>query len=158
MQISLFPYIPYKSILYYGIALGILLFVIQFLEVYFLLFDYQIEFLLSATAILFMLLGIWLSNTLAKSTVVYVNDEKSLDKLVLDGSNISNQNNVCGISKREMDVLKLMARGYSNDEIASELYISINTVKTHSSNIFNKLEVRRRVQAIEKAKYLKIID
>ena len=50
-----------------------------------------------------------------------------------------------------------MAKGLSNDEIADKLFISLNTVKTHSSNIFLKLDVKRRTQAVDKAKRLKII-
>ncbi|HWY39055.1 MAG TPA: LuxR C-terminal-related transcriptional regulator, partial [Bacteroidia bacterium] len=62
-----------------------------------------------------------------------------------------------GISKRELDVLSLMAMGLSNEEIAGKLFVSLNTVKTHSSNIFSKLDVKRRTQATEKAKRLNII-
>ena len=63
-----------------------------------------------------------------------------------------------GISKRELDVLGLMAQGLSNEEIAGKLFVSLNTVKTHSSNIFLKLDVKRRTQAVEKAKRLNIIQ
>ena len=62
-----------------------------------------------------------------------------------------------GISKRELDVLNLMATGSSNEEIAAKLFVSLNTVKTHSSNLFLKLDVKRRTQAVEKAKRLSII-
>ena len=62
-----------------------------------------------------------------------------------------------GISNRELDVLDLMAKGLTNEEIGDQLYISLNTVKTHTSNIFVKLEVKRRTQAVEKAKRLNII-
>ncbi len=57
-----------------------------------------------------------------------------------------------GISKREYEVLELMAKGLSNQEIADKLFVSLNTVKTHTSNLFIKLEVKRRTQAIQKAK------
>ena len=62
------------------------------------------------------------------------------------------------ISEREMDVLVLMADGLSNQEIADKLFISIHTVKTHSSNLFSKLFVKRRTQAIQKAKELGLIE
>ncbi|HOO10602.1 MAG TPA: response regulator transcription factor, partial [Cyclobacteriaceae bacterium] len=61
------------------------------------------------------------------------------------------------ISKRELEVLELMAQGLANQEIADKLFVSINTVKTHSSNLFSKLEVGRRTQAIKKAKGLGLI-
>ncbi len=62
-----------------------------------------------------------------------------------------------GISKREREVLELMAKGFSNQEIADRLFVSLNTIKTHSSNLFLKLEVSRRTQAIQKAKELCLI-
>ena len=62
-----------------------------------------------------------------------------------------------GISKRELEVLQLMAEGLSNAEIAGRLYVSLNTIKTHASNIFFKLDAGRRTQAIEKAKSLCLI-
>jgi ATP/maltotriose-dependent transcriptional regulator MalT len=62
------------------------------------------------------------------------------------------------ISKRELEVLQLMANGLSNQEIASRLFVSLNTIKTHSSNLFQKLEVKRRTQAIETGKKIGIIE
>lgn len=56
------------------------------------------------------------------------------------------------LSKREFEVLQLMSQGYSNQEIADQLYVSIHTVKSHSTNLFSKLAVKRRTQAIQKAK------
>ena len=63
-----------------------------------------------------------------------------------------------GISKREHEVLELIASGLSNQEIADKLFVSINTVKTHSSSLFLKLDASRRTQAIQKAKELRIIS
>ena len=61
------------------------------------------------------------------------------------------------LSARELDTLKLLAEDYSNQQIADELYISLNTVKTHLKNINLKLEVDSRIKAVEKAKYTGII-
>ena len=61
------------------------------------------------------------------------------------------------LSTRELEVLQLIAKGLSNQEIASALYVSVNTIKTHITNLFYKLEVTRRTQAVEKAKKLSII-
>jgi two-component system, NarL family, response regulator LiaR len=61
------------------------------------------------------------------------------------------------ISSRELEVLQLMAEGLSNQEIAERLFVSLNTIKTHSSNLFIKLEAERRTQAVEKAKRLSLI-
>jgi len=62
-----------------------------------------------------------------------------------------------GLSAREREVLQLMAEGLSNQEIAARLFVSPNTIKTHSSKIFEKMDVRRRTQAIDKARRLNII-
>ena len=61
------------------------------------------------------------------------------------------------LSRRELEVLELMAKGLSNQEIAAEIFVSLNTVKTHGSKIFEKLDVKRRTQAVEKAKRLRLI-
>jgi len=61
------------------------------------------------------------------------------------------------ISKRELEILNLLAQGHSNQEIAAKLFVSVSTVKTHNQNLFEKLEVKRRIQAVEKAKRLHLI-
>lgn len=63
-----------------------------------------------------------------------------------------------GLSKRELEVLQLMAKGLSNNEIAENLYVSLSTIKTHVSNIYIKLDVKRRTQAVEVAKRMNIIS
>ena len=62
------------------------------------------------------------------------------------------------LSKREMEVLKILAQGFSNQEIADQLFISLKTVKTHVSNIFNKLDVNDRTQATIYAIQHKLVD
>lgn len=148
----------YKEILIYGISMAILLFLIKWLEAHFIIFNYRLDFFVGAIAIVFTVLGIWLALKLVKPKIETRIIEK---KIYIDNSPITeiNQKEISnlGISKREMDVLNLMATGLSNEEIAEKLFISLNTVKTHSSNIFLKLDVKRRTQAIEKAKRLSII-
>jgi two-component system, NarL family, response regulator LiaR len=61
------------------------------------------------------------------------------------------------LSKRELEILGLLAQGYSNQEIAAKLFVSLSTVKTHIQNLFEKLDVKRRTQAVEKAKRLHLI-
>jgi two-component system, NarL family, response regulator LiaR len=56
-----------------------------------------------------------------------------------------------------LEVLELIAQGLSNNEIAERLFVSLNTIKTHSSKLFEKLEVSRRTQAVEVAKRIGII-
>ena len=62
-----------------------------------------------------------------------------------------------GLSKRELEVLQLMAQGYSNNEIAEKIFLSLSTIKTHVANLFFKLDAKRRTQAIEIAKKLGLI-
>jgi ATP/maltotriose-dependent transcriptional regulator MalT len=62
-----------------------------------------------------------------------------------------------GISKREFEVLELVAAGLSNQEIADRLFVSTSTVKTHVSNVLAKLDASRRTEAIANAKQLRII-
>ena len=72
---------------------------------------------------------------------------------------VVNENNLkqLSISKREHDVLVLMAQGLSNQEVADKLFVSLNTVKTHSSKLFEKLNVERRTQAVQEAKKLGLV-
>ena len=147
-----------KEILIYCISMALLLFLIKWLEVHFIVFNYRLDFIIGTIAIIFTVLGIWLAFKLLKPKV----ETRIIEKEVyIDNSDQTeiNQQEIAklGISKRELDVLNLMATGLSNEEIAAKLFIGLNTVKTHSSNIFLKLDVKRRTQAVEKAKRLNII-
>lgn len=128
------------------------------------------EIYTGAIAIIFTVLGIWLALQLTKPKVetVYVEKEVYLEKEVIiekevyinQASTFSiNETEIAnlGISKRELEVLQLMASGMSNSEIAERLFVSLNTVKTHSSKLFEKMDVKRRTQAVEKAKKLSLI-
>ena len=145
----------HKNTLLYGVGLALLLFIMHWLEWRFVVFDHAIDLYTVGVALVFTGLGIWLALKLARPRVVTIPvptpatatiaapDPKSMAKL--------------GISDRELEVLKLMAAGLSNQEIADRLYVSLNTIKTHSSRIFEKLEVRRRTQAVDTARRLRII-
>jgi two-component system, NarL family, response regulator LiaR len=147
-----------KVVLGYGISLAALLFLLKWLELRFVIYDHALEIYIGAIALMFTLLGIWLALKLArpkKETVV-------IEKMIYPDKNqgfIINEKELAalGLSKRELEVLALMAEGLSNDEIARRLFVSLNTIKTHSSRLFEKLDVSRRTQAIEKAKRLRLI-
>ena len=62
-----------------------------------------------------------------------------------------------GITPRELEILELIAEGLSNREIAARVFVSENTVKTHSSRVFDKLGARRRTQAVQLGKELRLI-
>ena len=144
------------SVFFYGASLAILLLFIEWLEWRLIVVDYTLELYAGAIAILFTGLGIWLANQLTRPRINTV----VVEKQVLQTSHfILNETEVARLrlSKRELEVLQLMAEGLSNLQIADQLFISLNTVKTHSSKIFEKLEVQRRTQAVEIGRKLNII-
>ena len=153
----------HKEILIYGVAMALLLLFLKWLEAHFIIFNYRLDLFIGAIAIVFTVLGVWLALKLVKPKVETRIVEVEVEKEVYISHPTSteiNRNEIerLGISKRELDVLGLMAQGLSNEEIAGKLFVSLNTVKTHSSNIFLKLDVKRRTQAVEKAKRLNIIQ
>ena len=139
-----------KAILY-GLILALLIFLLKFIEYKFLVMELSIEFFIGIIAVLFTILGIWggLKLTSAKKIIVTV----PASPFILNEGNLKK----LGVSKREHEVLELMANGLSNQEIADRLFVSLNTVKTHTSSLFLKLDVKRRTQAIQKAKELNLI-
>jgi DNA-binding CsgD family transcriptional regulator len=147
-----------KEILIYGVSMAVVLLVLKWIETHFIVFNYRLEIFVGLIALLFTVLGVWLALKLMKPKVETKIVEKEIYIETGPRAEI-NQKEIekLGISKRELDVLHLMATGASNEEIAEKLFVSLNTVKTHSSNIFLKLDVKRRTQAIEKAKRLNII-
>jgi ATP/maltotriose-dependent transcriptional regulator MalT len=99
-------------------------------------------------AVLFTGLGVWAGLRLTRRKAVTANLDFKLNEAELQR---------LGISKREYEVLELIAQGLSNQEIAERLFVSLNTVKTHSSNLFLKLDVRRRTEAVRRAKELSLL-
>lgn len=109
-------------------------------------------------AVFFLLFGIWLANKVVspKEKTIIVEKEIRIatsDDFILNERELELRK----ISKRELEVLALMAEGLSNNEIAERLFVSLNTVKTHSAKLFEKLEAKRRTQAIETAKKLQLL-
>lgn len=147
----------YKLVLLYSIAMAMLLVLLKWLEVRFIIFDHAFEIYAGAIALIFTGLGVWLALKLTKPKVEKVIVEREVyipsTTFTLNERALQNLN----LSKRELEVLQLMAEGLSNHEIAERLFVSLSTIKTHSRNLFDKLEVSRRTQAIDKAKKLSII-
>ncbi|CAN5231995.1 response regulator transcription factor [soil metagenome] len=141
----------------YGFTLGLLLILLHWAQTRYITLSYPVEWYVGFVAILFMGLGSWVALHLAKPKLETIVIEKPV--YVNQVSFVSNTAEIekLAISKRELEVLELMAQGMSNNEIASHLYVSLNTVKTHCKNLFEKLAVARRTQAIEKAKRLALI-
>ncbi|WP_442587052.1 response regulator transcription factor [Pedobacter sp. AW31-3R] len=146
-----------RSVLLYGASLAILLLFMKWLEWRMIVIDHVFELYAGIIAILFTGLGIWLANKLSRPKTNIVVVEKPVfvktDHFVLNEAEIARLR----LSKRELEVLQLMADGLSNLQIAEQLFVSLNTIKTHSSKIFEKLEVQRRTQAVEIARKRNII-
>jgi NarL family two-component system response regulator LiaR len=147
-----------KAVIVYSISLAFLLFLLKWLELRFIIFDHSFETYIGFIAVIFTALGIWLAIKLSKPKIqtlvvekeVYVNRNENF---VLDTSLVAQLE----LSKRELEILGLLAQGHSNQEIAEKLFVSLSTVKTHIQNLFEKLDVKRRIQAVEKAKRLNLI-
>ena len=146
----------WKLVLLYGFVGGVLIAVLKAIEYRWLVVEHSIEIYGGLVAALFAAVGIWLGRKLTreKEKVVvreilvpapaeFVRDRGKLESL--------------GITPRELEILELIAQGLSNKEIAERLFVSENTVKTHSSRVFDKLGARRRTQAVQLGKELRLI-
>jgi len=145
----------YRHFLTYGLSMALFLIVLRWLELRFLIIHNAFAIYAGGLALLFTGLGIWLALKLTKPKTVIV--EKAV--LVDSAHFLANEEALkeTGISQRELEVLQLMVAGKSNQEIADQLFVSLNTVKTHLKNLFEKLEVGRRTQAVDKARKLGIV-
>ena len=147
-----------RHVLIYGLIGGVLIALLRWSEYRFLVVEHSIEIYGGLTAATFAVLGIWLGLRLtgAREKIVvkevpapvmapepFVPDERKRDDL--------------RITRRELEVLELIAQGMSNREIAGKLFVSENTVKTHSSRVFDKLGAKRRTQAVQLGKELGLL-
>jgi DNA-binding NarL/FixJ family response regulator len=137
-----------KIVLLYGVAMAALLGLLKVVEYRFFVREFSIEFYIGIVAIIFTVLGVWIGRQVASKKIVVINPDFTLDEAKLQQ---------LGISKREYEVLELISQGFSNREIAERLFVSPHTIKSHSSNLFSKLNVRRRTEAIRKAKELMLL-
>ena len=123
----------HKATIMYSISLAFLLFLLKWLELRFIIFDHSFEIYVGFIAVIFTALGIWLALKLSKPKIqtfvvekeVYVTRNENFN---LNTSLISQLE----LSKRELEILSLMAEGYSNQEIAAKIFVSLSTVKTHN--------------------------
>src|SRR4051812_18564206 len=148
----------HKATIMYSISLAFLMFLLKWLELRFIIFDHSFEIYVGLIAVIFTGLGIWLALKLSKPKIETVVVEKEV-YVTRNGDFALNTSLIAELelSKRELEVLNLMAQGHSNEEIAKKIFVSLSTVKSHNQNIFEKLDVKRRTQAIEKAKRLNLI-
>jgi DNA-binding CsgD family transcriptional regulator len=144
-------------VLVYGLCAGVLIVALKLIEFRFLVVQHSIEIYGALIALLFAGVGIWLGLKLTgKKEVVVVKEVPApfvAQPFALNEARLKD----LGITKRELEILELIARGMSNREIAEKLFVSENTVKTHSSRLFDKLSAKRRTQAVQIAKEMGLI-
>jgi DNA-binding CsgD family transcriptional regulator len=140
-----------RDIVLYGLTGGLLITILKLTEYRFLILEHSLEIYGGLIAAIFAGLGIWLGLTLTRRktqpspppTGAFAPNEQRISEL--------------GITPRELEILGLIASGLSNREIADRLFVSENTVKTHSSRLFDKLGARRRTQAVQLGKQAHLI-
>ena len=146
-----------KHLLIYGLCGGLLIVLLKLIEYRFLVIERSIEIYGGLIALLFASVGIWLGLKLTKNKVVVkevpVEVPIPAREFVLDQAKLQQ----LGITARELEILQLIAGGMSNREIAEKLFVSENTVKTHSSRLFDKLSAKRRTQAVQLGKEFGLI-
>ena len=148
-----------KGLIYgllYGICGGVLIAFLRWIEYRFIVIEHSIEIYGGLVALLFAAVGIWVGLRLTKPKEVVVVREVEVQR---PESFQLNENGLrdLGITKREFEILQLIAQGLSNREIAKKLFVSENTVKTHSSRLLDKLSAKRRTQAVQIAKEMGLI-
>ena len=145
-----------KQIWIYGLCGGVLIVLLKLVEYRFLVVEHSVEIYGGLIALVFAVLGIWLGLKLTnrKETIVVKEVQVSAaETFALNQASLQELK----ITRRELEILELIAGGLSNREIAEKLFVSENTVKTHSSRLFEKLSAKRRTQAVQLAKEFGLI-
>lgn len=148
--------------LIYGLCGGLLIAGLKLIEYRFIVLEHSIEIYGALIALVFATVGIWLGLKVTRKEQVIVERELIVEREVMVPAGAPFARNEqrlqdLAITKRELEILGLIAHGMSNREIAEKLFVSENTVKTHSSRLFDKLSARRRTQAVQRAKEFGLI-
>lgn len=155
-----FPIVHKKKVLVYGLVYGLcgglVIVLLKLVEYRFLVVQHSVEIYGGLIALVFAILGIWLGLRLTRKEQVVVIKEVSVVTAQPFALNEEKLREL-SITKRELEILALIAEGMSNREIAEKLFVSENTVKTHSSRLFDKLSAKRRTQAVQIGKELGLI-
>ncbi len=135
------------EILLYGLCGGVLIVALKLVEYRFLVVEHSVEIYGALVAALFAGLGIWLGRTLTRKKTLVVTEVpvRPTGPFVLNEARLQE----LGLTPRECEILEAIARGMSNREIGEKLFVSENTVKTHSRRLFDKLGAKRRTQAVQ---------
>ena len=136
----------------FGLLILCLLILFKIGEVNFTKGNIKLEVIVAIVAFIFFFVGLYFNNQAQKKSSTIVSEKPVSQQVDYD------QIKKVGLTQREHDVLVKMADGLSNQEIAQQLFLSESTVKSHVSNILFKLDAKRRTQAIQSAKKLKIVN
>jgi DNA-binding CsgD family transcriptional regulator len=147
-----------RTVLLYAVLAAAAVAALQFFEYRFLVVSRSLEIYGGLVALLFATLGIWAGLKLTKTKVV-VKEVAVPVPVAVNQPFAANEASIAklGLTPRELEILRLIADGLSNREISKRLFVSENTVKTHSANLFSKLSAKRRTQAVQIAKEAGVI-
>ena len=157
-----------RHVLIFGLVGGLLIAILQYTEYRFVIIDHSVELYSALVAILFATFGIWLGlritrrretvreTVVVREVLVPAEAPAPAQGKVSFAPNTAHQQTL-GITARELEILTLIARGFSNREIATQLFVSENTVKTHCARAFDKLGAARRTQAVQRGKELGLL-
>ena len=157
-----------RHVLIFGLVGGVLIATFQYTEYRFVIIEHSVELYSALVAILFATFGIWLGLRITRSRetvreTVVVREVRVPAKAPAPNPTLgpftpdTARQQSLGITARELEILNLVARGFSNREIATQLFVSENTVKTHCARAFDKLGAARRTQAVQRGKELGLL-
>jgi DNA-binding CsgD family transcriptional regulator len=151
-----------RHVLIFGLVGGLLIALLQYTEYRFVIIEHSVELYGALVAILFATFGIWLGLRITRrretirETIVVREVLVPAEAPAPFTPNTAHKQTL-GITARELEILALIARGFSNREIATQLFVSENTVKTHCARAFDKLGAVRRTQAVQRGKELGLL-
>jgi NarL family two-component system response regulator LiaR len=145
-----------KQVLIFGLVGGVLITLLQWTEFHFVVLEHSVAIYGVLIAILFAGAGIWLGTRLLapRERIVEIAVPATAPARFAAGDTVRQS---VGITRRELEILELVARGLSNREIGETLFVSENTVKTHCSRAFDKLGARRRTEAVQRSKEIGLL-
>ncbi|WP_317891719.1 helix-turn-helix domain-containing protein [Acidicapsa acidisoli] len=148
-----------RHVLIYGILGGILVTLLQWSQYHFLVIEHAEALYVALIAAIFAALGIWLGIKLKGTRQKVLIREIPIPAPVQPTPFVPDESKRkdLDITRRELEILELIAQGLSNREIAGKLFVSENTVKTHCSRAFDKLGAARRTQAVQRSKELGLL-
>jgi len=162
-----------RHVLIFGLVGGLLIAILQYTEYRFVVIENSVELYSALVAILLATFGIWLGlritrrretgsretirETVVVKEVLVPAEAPALEPFARNTAHQQAQQRTLGITARELEILTLVARGLSNREIATQLFVSENTVKTHCARAFDKLGAARRTQAVLRGKELGLL-